>query len=125
MSNVKIYHNPRCSKSRQALQIIKDHGIEPKVIEYLKKNKQTLIEGINKVEGLSLTGPEASYLAWIDCREAKLLSPSEFMIQQAKVGVHDGEWFGNKDYVRLNFGCPRSVLEDSIARIQKAFSQRN
>ena len=37
MSNVKIYHNPRCSKSRQALQIIKDHGIEPKVIEYLKE----------------------------------------------------------------------------------------
>ena len=36
MSNVKIYHNPRCSKSRQALQIIKDHGVEPKVIEYLK-----------------------------------------------------------------------------------------
>ena len=37
MSNVKIYHNPRCSKSRQALQIIKDHGVEPKVIEYLKE----------------------------------------------------------------------------------------
>ena len=37
MSNVKIYHNPRCSKSRQALQIIKDHGVEPKVIEYLKQ----------------------------------------------------------------------------------------
>ena len=37
MSNVKIYHNPRCSKSRQALQIIKDKGIEPKVIEYLKE----------------------------------------------------------------------------------------
>ena len=36
MSNVKIYHNPRCSKSRQALQIIKDHGVKPKVIEYLK-----------------------------------------------------------------------------------------
>tara|TARA_B100001173_G_C15753000_1_gene447689 strand:+ start:78 stop:434 length:357 start_codon:yes stop_codon:yes gene_type:complete len=37
MSNVKIYHNPRCSKSRQALQIIKGHGVEPKVIEYLKE----------------------------------------------------------------------------------------
>ena len=36
MSKVKIYHNPRCSKSRQALQIIKEHGVEPKVIEYLK-----------------------------------------------------------------------------------------
>ena len=37
MNNVKIYHNPRCSKSRQALQIIKDCGVEPEVIEYLKE----------------------------------------------------------------------------------------
>ncbi len=33
---VKIYHNPRCTKSRQTLQLLKDHGIEPEVIEYLK-----------------------------------------------------------------------------------------
>lgn len=31
-----IYHNPRCSKSRQTLELLKSHGIEPKVIEYLK-----------------------------------------------------------------------------------------
>ena len=49
MSNVKIYHNPRCSKSRQALQIIKDHGIEPKVIEYLKEPlARGELEGIAK-----------------------------------------------------------------------------
>ncbi len=33
---VKIYHNPRCTKSRQTLQLLKDRGIEPEVIEYLK-----------------------------------------------------------------------------------------
>lgn len=33
---VKIYHNPRCSKSRQTLQLLKDRGIEPEIIEYLK-----------------------------------------------------------------------------------------
>ena len=32
----KIYHNPRCSKSRQALAILESQGISPKVIEYLK-----------------------------------------------------------------------------------------
>jgi arsenate reductase len=31
-----LYHNPRCSKSRQALQLLRDHGIEPTVVEYLK-----------------------------------------------------------------------------------------
>lgn len=33
---VTIYHNPRCSKSRQTLELLKDKGIEPSVIEYLK-----------------------------------------------------------------------------------------
>lgn len=33
---VKIYHNPRCGKSRQTLQLLKDQGIEPEVVEYLK-----------------------------------------------------------------------------------------
>jgi arsenate reductase (glutaredoxin) len=34
--NVTIYHNPRCSKSRAALQLLKENGIAPKVVEYLK-----------------------------------------------------------------------------------------
>lgn len=34
--HVVIYHNPRCSKSRQTLQLLKDQGIEPEIIEYLK-----------------------------------------------------------------------------------------
>lgn len=33
--SVTIYHNPRCSKSRQTLQLLRDRGIEPRIIEYL------------------------------------------------------------------------------------------
>lgn len=33
---VTIYHNPRCSKSRQTLQLLRDRGIEPDVVEYLE-----------------------------------------------------------------------------------------
>lgn len=33
---VTIYHNPRCSKSRQTLELIRSRGIEPRVVEYLK-----------------------------------------------------------------------------------------
>ena len=35
-ASVTIYHNPRCSKSRQTLQLLREQGIEPKIIEYLK-----------------------------------------------------------------------------------------
>jgi arsenate reductase len=34
--SIKIYHNPRCTKSRQTLQLLKDQGHEPEIIEYLK-----------------------------------------------------------------------------------------
>jgi len=34
--SIKIYHNPRCSKSRQTLQLLNDRAIEPEIIEYLK-----------------------------------------------------------------------------------------
>jgi arsenate reductase len=36
MSDGTLYHNPRCSKSRQALAILKASGLDPEIIEYLK-----------------------------------------------------------------------------------------
>jgi arsenate reductase len=33
---VTIYHNPRCSKSRQTLELLRDHGQDPTIVEYLK-----------------------------------------------------------------------------------------
>jgi arsenate reductase (glutaredoxin) len=37
MSQTIIYHNPRCSKSRQTLQLLQDNNIDPQVVEYLKE----------------------------------------------------------------------------------------
>ncbi len=36
MSDVTIYHNPRCSKSRQTLELLKEKGIEPEIVKYLE-----------------------------------------------------------------------------------------
>ena len=41
MDPVRIYHNPRCSKSRETLAILQEKGIEPIVIEYLKETPNT------------------------------------------------------------------------------------
>ncbi len=34
--SIKIYHNPRCSKSRQTLQLLEDNNVKPEIVEYLK-----------------------------------------------------------------------------------------
>ncbi len=36
MSDTILYHNPRCSKSRQTLALLQEHGIEPQIVEYLQ-----------------------------------------------------------------------------------------
>lgn len=33
--DVKIYHNPRCSKSRQTLELLQEHGVDPQIVDYL------------------------------------------------------------------------------------------
>ena len=45
-TTVRIFHNPQCSKSREALDYLKERGIEPEVVEYLKTppSRETLIE---------------------------------------------------------------------------------
>ncbi|MDX9875072.1 MAG: arsenate reductase (glutaredoxin) [Spongiibacteraceae bacterium] len=37
MSDIVFYHNPRCSKSRQALQLLQERGIEPRIVPYLEQ----------------------------------------------------------------------------------------
>lgn len=50
---VVIYHNPRCSKSRQALELLRARGIEPRVVEYLKTPPdRSRLETILKLLGL-------------------------------------------------------------------------
>lgn len=50
---VTIYHNPRCSKSRQTLQLLRDNGIEPRIVEYLKSPPtKTELNSILKMLGM-------------------------------------------------------------------------
>lgn len=54
----KIYHNPRCSKSRQTLSLLEDNGINPQIIEYLKEvpTKKEIREILNllNIEAIEL-----------------------------------------------------------------------
>ncbi|WII91608.1 arsenate reductase (glutaredoxin) [Kingella negevensis] len=49
--NIKIYHNPNCSKSRATLELIRNAGIEPQIIEYLQTppDERTLRELLSQM----------------------------------------------------------------------------
>ncbi len=73
---------------------------------------------------IKMTKPEATYLAWLDCRDLGLPeSPAKYFREQAKVALNDGEDFGEpgKGFVRLNFGCTRETLHEALERIVKSF----
>ena len=68
--------------------------------------------------------PDATYLVWLDCRELGMDNEElhRFMIQDAKLGLNDGNTFGHhlNGFMRLNAACPRSVLQKALEQLQNA-----
>ena len=69
--------------------------------------------------------PEATYLIWLDFRDYGMKNNElmKFTIENAKVGLNDGGRFGlgGDGWLRINIGCPRSILEEALKRLGKAF----
>lgn len=93
----------------------------------LTANRDTLVDFVrDSLPGVGVTVPEATYLAWLDCRDlaipATFDSPATFFMKEAKVAVNDGAWFGKggKGFVRLNFGTSPALLMEGLTRIQRA-----
>ena len=91
---------------------------------YLAANLDCLVEYVAaNMPAINLVRPEATTLAWLDCRAARIPgSPHEFFLQQARVAVNDGVSFGpgGEGFVRLNFGCPRATLSEALDRMRMA-----
>lgn len=101
------------------------HG-EPwrrELIEYLRGNRDLVQAAVGRMDGLTMTSVEATYLAWIDTRESGLANPARFF-EDAGVGLSDGSDFDAPGFVRLNFGCPRPLLAKALDRMSKALTSR-
>ncbi|SHI94034.1 MalY/PatB family protein [Propionispora hippei] len=95
------------------------------LLTYLDDNVRYMMDFFaQQVGGITLARPEATYLAWLDCRELQLSQArlKKFFIQEAKVGLNDGMTFGRtgEGFMRLNYGCPRTILEEGLGRIAQA-----
>lgn len=97
---------------------------------YLTANRDFVVEFVReRLPDLRVTVPEATYLAWLDCRDLIASgriqgSPYAFFLKEAKVAFNDGADFGpgGQGFVRLNFGCPRALLEEGLERIRRALA---
>ncbi len=90
-------------------------GWHAELIAYLRENRDRVVAAVNAKKGLKMAKPEASYLAWIDVRALKLANPVAHF-EAHGIGLSDGADFGAPGWVRLNFGCPRSVLDEALQR---------
>jgi cysteine-S-conjugate beta-lyase len=93
------------------------------LLPYLQSNRDFLCRYVGaELPGVSVTEPEATYLAWLDCRDLGLDNPYKFFLEQARVALSDGRDFGSggAGFVRLNFACPRATLEEALGRMKAA-----
>ena len=74
---------------------------------------------VNAGKRVKMSHVEATYLAWIDVRQLGLVHPAAHF-EAHGLGLSDGADFGAPGWLRLNFGCPRSTLEEALKRFSKA-----
>ena len=90
------------------------------LLNYLRANRERVMVTLDGHKGMKVSKPEATFLAWIDCRATGISQPRQFF-EQSGVGLSDGAEFGMPGFVRLNFGCPRRTLNEALMRMRDAF----
>ena len=89
------------------------------LLKYLAGNFQYLKDTLGTTSGLIVEPIQATYLAWIDASGLGLDDAKGFF-EEHGVGLSSGEQFGQAQYVRMNFACPRRMLEEGVKRMQAA-----
>lgn len=111
-----------------------EHG-EPwlhETLAYLRANREFLQRYVERHWAWARIWPgEATYLAWLDLRaHPQARRMHAFLLDEARVGLQDGPDFAPgalagryQGFMRLNYATPRSILEEALERMNRAFTQ--
>jgi cystathionine beta-lyase len=88
-------------------------------IDYLRANRDMVERTAAAWHPVSMAHVEATYLAWIDCSPLGLKDPQGHFLQHG-VALSPGSQFGDANFVRLNFGTQRTILEAALSRMTQA-----
>lgn len=96
------------------------------MIQYISNNMDYVVDELNKVEGISVTKPNASYLIWIDYRETGLSEDDmmQRLLVKGRLAIEPGTKYGEagRGFLRINVACPLETVKDGVARFKKALS---
>ncbi|MDD6892637.1 MAG: aminotransferase class I/II-fold pyridoxal phosphate-dependent enzyme, partial [Bacteroidales bacterium] len=80
-----------------------------------------------RLTGIRPLRPQASFLVWLDCRGLGLGHDElvSLFVERARLALNDGAMFGpgGEGFMRLNVGCPRSVLEGALTQLAEAMRE--
>lgn len=87
---------------------------------HLHSMRDHLVSRIDELPGVEMRAPEATYLAWLDCRAAGLgVDPADHFRRRARVELVPGTTFGpgGEGHTRLNFGTGLRILDEIVDRM--------
>jgi cystathionine beta-lyase len=92
------------------------------LLAYLRGNRDLLERFVaEELPGVTMTHVEATYLAWLDVRALGVDDPERACLR-AGVAPSAGDAFGGPGFLRLNFACPRTTLEEALRRLRLALA---
>tara|TARA_R110000868_G_scaffold62248_8_gene188316 strand:- start:204 stop:542 length:339 start_codon:yes stop_codon:yes gene_type:complete len=103
---MKIYHNPRCGKSRETLAIIREQGVEPEIVEYLKAvpSKQEMKDLLMK----------------LNLKPSDLLRKGEAVFKEKFKGKN----FEEEEWLQIMLEHPKLIERPIVVRGNKAIVGR-
>jgi cystathionine beta-lyase len=95
---------------------------------YLRGNLELVTRfAATSLPGMQPMRPDASFLVWIDARpiDDRVADVQKFFLNQAKVNMYSGRVYGpgGAGFIRLNIGCPRSILQEALQRMAEALAR--
>ena len=89
------------------------------LVDYLRGNRDHLLQRLDALPGVHCAGLEATCLAWLDCRALGQDDPAELFLRHG-VALSPGRQFGERQFVRINIGTQRARLDQALDRMAAA-----
>jgi len=127
---IRVHWGDGAALSHVAFEAAYAHGRawHQKLMVHLSHNRRMIEKWGEENPDIVFYPPEATYLAWLDCRPLGMGDRDlrEFFVQKAGIGLSPGLSFGKEGsgFMRLNFAVSSGALEDALEKISNALQRR-